>query len=129
MLPKFHLIRTYMNIHCCHFLPVHASLFRNNYIHLTADNFPPPPASYPDVSLDMRAKEGGKETTGESVPFPWSLAVYHQSLVSRSPLPCEKRSTWGGGCPSPMAKTDSPAPDIVGFCLLMWNITTTIHSK
>ena len=55
------------------------------------------PASYPDVSLDVRAKEGGKETTGEtalrlpSVPFPWSLAVYHQSLVSRSPLPCEKR--------------------------------------
>ena len=46
-------------------------------------------ASYPDVSLDVRAKEGGKET---SVPFPWSLAVYHQSLVSRSPLPCEKRS-------------------------------------
>ena len=23
-------------------------------------------ASYPDVSLDMRAKEGGKETTGET---------------------------------------------------------------
>ena len=32
-----------------------------------------------------------------SVPFPWSLAVHHQSLVSRSPLPCEKRSAWGGG--------------------------------
>ena len=28
----------------------------------------------------------------------WSLAVHHQSLVSRSPLPCEKRSAWGGGC-------------------------------
>ena len=28
-----------------------------------------------------------------SVPFPWSLAVHHQSLVSRSSLlPCEKRS-------------------------------------
>ena len=41
------------------------------------------PASYPDVSLSsVRAKEGGKETTGEpSVPFPWSLAVHHQSLV------------------------------------------------
>ena len=24
------------------------------------------PASYPDVSLDMRAKEGGKETTRET---------------------------------------------------------------
>ena len=32
------------------------------------------------------------------VPFPWSLVVHHQSLVSRSPLPCEKRSAWGGGC-------------------------------
>ena len=35
----------------------------------------------------MRAKEGGKETTGESslylpsVPFPWSLAVHQQSLL------------------------------------------------
>ena len=35
-----------------------------------------------------------------SVPFPWSLAVHYQSLVSRSPLPCEKRSAWGGGWPS-----------------------------
>ena len=41
------------------------------------------------LSLDenVRAKEGGKETTGEtalrlpSVPFPWSLAVHHQSLA------------------------------------------------
>ena len=32
-----------------------------------------------------------------SVPFPWFLAVHHQTLVSRSPLPCEKRSAWGGG--------------------------------
>ena len=34
-----------------------------------------------------------------SVPFPWSPAVYydHQSLVSGSPLPCEKRNAWGGG--------------------------------
>ena len=49
-------------------------------------------ASYPHVSLSLdenvRAKEGGKETTGEtalrlpSVPFPWSLAVHHQSLAS-----------------------------------------------
>ena len=50
------------------------------------------PASNPDVSLSLdenvRAKEGGKETMGEtalrlpSVPFPWSLAVHHQSLAS-----------------------------------------------
>ena len=49
-------------------------------------------ASYPHVSLSLdenvRAKDGGKETTGEtalrlpSVPFPWSLAVHHQSLAS-----------------------------------------------
>ena len=37
---------------------------------------------------NVRAKERGKETTGEtslrlpSVPFPWSLAVHHQSLAS-----------------------------------------------
>ena len=39
----------------------------------------------------MRAKEGGKETTGgrlrlPSVPFPWSLAVHHQSLAFRARL-------------------------------------------
>ena len=41
------------------------------------------------LSLDenVRAKEGGKETTGEtsfrlpSVPFPWSLAIHNQSLA------------------------------------------------
>ena len=44
----------------------------------------------------MRAKEGGKETTGEtalrlpSVPFPWSLAVHHQSLAFRARLYDEK---------------------------------------
>ena len=50
------------------------------------------------LSLDenVRAKEGGKETTGEtslrppSVPFPWSLAVHHQSLAFRAPLYLEK---------------------------------------
>ena len=40
----------------------------------------------------MRAKEGGKETTGEtslrlpSVPLPWFLAVDHQSLAFRARL-------------------------------------------
>ena len=51
------------------------------------------------LSLDenVRAKEGGKETTGEtalrlpSVPFPWSLAVYHQSLAFRARLYDEKK--------------------------------------
>ena len=31
---------------------------------------------------NVRAKEGGKGTT--SVPFPWSLAVHHQSLAFRA---------------------------------------------
>ena len=44
------------------------------------------------LSFDVRAKEGGKETTGEtalrppSVPFPWSLAVHHQLLAFRARL-------------------------------------------
>ena len=29
---------------------------------------------------DVRAKEGKKETTGETELFPWSLPVHHQSL-------------------------------------------------
>ena len=37
---------------------------------------------------NVRAKEGGKKTTGETslrlpfVPFPWSLVVHHQSLMN-----------------------------------------------
>ena len=50
------------------------------------------------LSLDenVRAKEGGKETTGEtslrlpSIPFPWSLAVHRQSLAFRACLYDEK---------------------------------------
>ena len=56
-------------------------------------------ASYPDVSLLMKMcaqrKAGRRQLP--SVPFPWSLALHHQSLVSGSPLPREKRSAWGGG--------------------------------
>ena len=56
-------------------------------------------ASYPDVSLLMKlcAQRKAGRRQRASVPFPWSLVVHHQSLVSRSPLPCEKRSAWGGG--------------------------------
>ena len=55
---------------------------------------------------NVRAKEGGKEDNGRdfkarlrppSLPFPWSLVVHHQSLVSRSPPPREKLSARGGG--------------------------------
>ena len=60
-------------------------------------------SSYPEVSLcdlspaeNLRAKEGGKEKTGEtslrlaSFPFPWSLALRYQSLAFRARL-CAKR--------------------------------------
>ena len=49
-------------------------------------------ASYPDVSPSMKMCAQGKETTGEtslrlpSVPFPWFLAVHHQSLAFRARL-------------------------------------------
>ena len=51
-----------------------------------------------DLSLEenLRAKEGGKEKTGEtslrlaSFSFPWSLALRHQSLAFRARL-CAKR--------------------------------------
>ena len=48
------------------------------------------PASYPDVSLLMKMcaqRKAGRRS------FPWSLAVHHQSLVSPSLLPSEKRSS------------------------------------
>ena len=48
------------------------------------------PRTQTSLSLDenVRAKEGAKETTGETslrlplVPFPWSVAVHHQSFTS-----------------------------------------------
>ena len=47
------------------------------------------PASYPDVSLSMCAqRKAGK--------FPCGSSPVTRDL--RSPLPCEKRSAWGGGC-------------------------------
>ena len=54
------------------------------------------PRTQTSLSLDenVRAKEGGKET---SPPFPWFLAVHHQSLASTINR-LEKRSAWGGGC-------------------------------
>ena len=75
--------------------------------------FIPPPwykggtASYPDVSLykNVRAKEGGKETTGARslhlpfAPFPWSLAVHYQwlAITLRKTKRLRRRLTGGGG--------------------------------
>ena len=50
----------------------------------------------------MRAKEGGKETVGEtalrlpSVPFPWSLTAHHHSLAStvRKTKRLRRRMSW-----------------------------------
>ena len=45
------------------------------------------PASYPDVSLSMKMcaqRKAGRRQP--SVPFPWSLAVHHQSLAFRTCL-------------------------------------------
>ena len=45
------------------------------------------PASYPDVSLSMKMcaqRKAGRRQP--SVPFPWSLAVHHQSLAFRACL-------------------------------------------
>ena len=58
------------------------------------------------IDVNLRAKEGGKEKTGETLPpllsrpFPWSLALLHQSLTFRARLcsqkKCEKRSASSG---------------------------------
>ena len=53
-----------------------------------------------DVSLaeNLRAKEGGKEKTGEaslrlaSFSFPWSLALRYQSLAFRARFCAEKEA-------------------------------------
>ena len=60
------------------------------------------------VDENVRAREGGKETTG----FACRLCPSHGPLrfiTSRSPLPCEKRSTWGGG----WSHTEDPLLGIV----------------
>ena len=41
---------------------------------------------------NVRAKEGGKETTGDPSHSPLRF------ITSRSPLPWENRGAWGGGC-------------------------------
>ena len=72
------------------------------------------------LSLDenVRAKEGGKETTGEtsfrrpSLPFPWSLAVHHQSLVFRARLYDEKNE----------------APVVAGYEKLLQKVESKTHS-
>ena len=74
----------------------HSKIIYDNRVRMVKNSTSLGPASHPDVSLQhVRAKEGGKETT--SIPFPWSLVVHHQSLVSRSLLLCKQRSAWGGG--------------------------------
>ena len=50
--------------------------------------------------FDVRAKEGGKEITGETAVCTLPMVPCGSSPVTRvlrSPLPCEKRSAWGGG--------------------------------
>ena len=46
-------------------------------------------ASYPDAALSMKMwgrREEDNERRLPSVPFPWSLAVHHQSLAFRARL-------------------------------------------
>ena len=52
-------------------------------------------ASYPDVSLDVRAKEGGKETTGETSPTVCTLPMVPcgSSPVTRFALASAMRKT------------------------------------
>ena len=58
-----------------------------------------------DLSLaeNLRAKDGGKEKTGEtslrlaSFSFPWSLDLRHQSLAFRARLCAKKGSPRSGG--------------------------------
>ena len=54
------------------------------------------------LSLDenVRAKEGGKETTGVCTLPMVPCSSSPVTRVSRSPLRWEKRSAWGGGCPT-----------------------------
>ena len=67
MLPKFHLIRTYMNIHCCHFLPVHASLFRNIST-WQQTTFPLPlPHTQTSLSICAQRKAGRRQRASPAV--------------------------------------------------------------
>ena len=71
-------------------------------------------ASYPDLSLEIGAeRKAVRGTTGETVlltkPSVCTLPMVLCGSspiprVSRSPLPCEKRSAWGRGCDRFIAK-------------------------
>ena len=51
------------------------------------------PASYPDVSLDVRAKEGGRETTGETAVCTLPMVPCGVSPVTRFALASAMRKT------------------------------------
>ena len=74
---------------------------RTQWTLLGSEKIPTYPCLVPRRLSSKRARKGRREGDKASVPFPWSLTVHHQSLVSPSPLPCEKRSAWGGGCTYP----------------------------
>ena len=66
-------------------------------------------ASYPDVSLSM--KMCAQRKAGR-IPFPWSLAVHHQSLVFRARLYDEKNE----------------APVVAGYEKLLQKVESKTHS-
>ena len=67
--------------------------------------FWPKAASYPDVSLRCARKGRREGDNGRDVASPAVCTLpmvpcgsSPVTRVSRSPLPCEKRRAWGGGC-------------------------------
>ena len=65
----------------CYLVPSSKQACKKNHLIL--------PASYSDVSLSMKMCAQRKP----SVPFPWSLAVHHQSLAFRAPIYDAKNET------------------------------------
>ena len=72
-------------------------LSRTRTIHATSS------ASYPDVSLSTKMCAQRKAGRRQRARRRFACRLYPSHgplrfITSRSPLPCDKRSAWGGGC-------------------------------
>ena len=83
----------------------------------------PTAASYPDVSLLM--KMCAQRKAGRRQPFPWSLAVHHQSLAFRARL-CHAKNE---APEEEAAPTVSPCTSSFFFTLLLSNSENREHLK
>ena len=85
---------SFKTTHLAHSRPIMVDSFSYRYTFTARTCLVPRRLSFDE---NVRAKEGGKEKTVCTLPMV-PCSSWPVTRVSHSPLPCEKRSAWGGGC-------------------------------